>query len=704
MSPESIGFASLGFAPLLPWPWLAAGGMVALLLVGLAIVRRAPGGWLRFTLLAAILLTLANPALIEESRRDLPDLALVVVDESASQGLGERPRQTERAVAQVTERLKKLDGLETRVIRAGGLGPAEASGAAPPDGTRLFDALTRSLSDTPRDRIAGTIVITDGQVHDVPRDFAQAGVARSQLGGPLHVLLTGQRGERDRRLVIEQAPSYGIVGQPLSITVRVDDGPGVTGTANLTLTRDGGAPQQFQLPVGQSRPIPFSLDHAGPSIVELEAASGPNELTQQNNRAVVMVNGVRDRLRVLLVSGEPHNGERVWRNLLKADPSVDLVHFTILRPPEKQDGTPIRELSLIAFPTRELFEVHLDEFNLIIFDRYRRRGGVLPNAYLENINEYVKRGGALLIAAGAEFATPLSLNRTPLNDVLPALPTGATHLAGFVPRLSEIGKRHPVTADLPGAREERPKWGRWMRMVDADPIRGQVVMEGAGDRPLQILERVGEGRVALLLSDHAWLWARGFEGGGPQAELLRRLGHWMMKEPDLEEDDLRASAEGNRLEIRRRSVTPNPPPVTVTAPSGATQTVPLTDAPNGRATGSLAVREVGLYRLTDGKKSTLAAVGALNPKEFADVRATDQVLKPVADATGGGVHWLSDEGVPELRRVKPGRDAHGRGWLGLVANNQFLVTGVRQLPLLPGIAVLLLVLGLAASTWWKEGR
>jgi hypothetical protein len=703
LSPETLGVASVGFAPLVPWPWLIAGAMAALLLAGFAVYRRAPGAWLRLLLFAALALALANPSLIEESRRELPDLAVVLVDGSASQTLGERPAQAERALQQVTERLGKLEGIETRVVRAGGLGPAEASTTAPPDGTRLFDSLTRTLSDTPRERIAGTIVITDGQVHDVPKDFATASVAKSQLGGPLHVLLTGKRDERDRRLVVEQAPSYGIVGQPQQLTVNVDDGPGLGGTARVTVIRDGGAPQSHAVTVGRSQTIPFALDHAGPSIVELEVASGPAELTNQNNRAVVMVNGVRDRLRVLLVSGEPHNGERVWRNLLKADPSVDLLHFTILRPPEKQDGTPIRELSLIAFPTRELFEVKLDEFNLVIFDRYRRRG-VLPNAYLENVNEYVKRGGAVLIAAGAEFASPLSLNRTPLMDILPAAPTGGTHLAGFLPRLSDAGKRHPVTADLPGARDEMPRWGRWLRMVDSDAVRGQVVMSGAGDRPLLILDRVGEGRVAMMLSDHAWLWARGYEGGGPQAELLRRLGHWMMKEPDLEENDLRASAEGNRLEIRRRSLEPNPPPVTVTSPSGGQDTVTLTDSPDGRATGTLVVRETGLYRLTDGKKSTIAAVGALNPKEFADVRATEAVLRPVAQATGGGVHWLGEDGVPELRRVRPGRDTQGRGWLGLVAYHQYLVTGVKQIPLLPGLAVLLLLLGLAATTWWKEGR
>ena len=233
----------------------------------------------------------------------------------------------------------------------------------------------------------------------------------------------------------------------------------------------------------------------------------------------IFVNGVRDRLRVLLVSGEPHAGERVWRNLLKSDPSVDLVHFTILRPPEKQDDTPIRELSLIAFPIRELFDTKLDDFDLIIFDRYSRRG-VIPDAYLDNVVRYVRNGGALLDAAGPNFGTPMSLARTPLGTILPAEPTGEVYDEGFKPALTDLGRRHPVTEGLPGAgpRDGEASWGRWFRQVDTRVRHGGVVLM-TGDRgdPLLVLDRVGKGRVAQLMSDEMWFWARGFEGGGPQA-------------------------------------------------------------------------------------------------------------------------------------------------------------------------------------------
>ena len=406
---------------------------------------------------------------------------------------------------------------------------------------------------------------------------------------------------------------------------------------------------------------------------------------------------------MLLVSGEPHPGERTWRNLLKADPSVDLVHFTILRPPEKQDGTPVRELSLIAFPVRELFEVKLKDFDLIIFDRYRRRG-VLPQVYLGNIVDYVRGGGAVLEAAGPAFATALGLYRTPLGLVLPGEPTGVVHEVGFKPRLSRVGRRHPVTAALPGSEAREPSWGRWFRLVEVAAERGDILMEGVNGKPILVVNRVGQGRVAQLLSDHAWLWTRGFESGGPQAELLRRLAHWLMKEPDLEEEQLRATASGDRLVVSRRSLDASERRVVVTGPAGEERSAILAPAENGLAQARIGVEGIGLYRLDDGDKTAVAAVGPLNPLELADVRATAERLAPAAQATGGSITWLAARAVPDVRRVGLGQTAAGPGWIGLVRNDRYLVTGVAQLSLMPPWLALVLILGLIAWCWWREAR
>ncbi len=282
---------------------------------------------------------------------------------------------------------------------------------------------------------------------------------------------------------------------------------------------------------------------------------------------MVSIDGVRDKLRVLLVSGEPHAGERTWRNLLKSDASVDLVHFTILRPPEKQDGTPINELSLIAFPTRELFQQKINEFQLIIFDRYARQG-VLPIIYFDNITRYVRDGGAVLVAAGPDYASPTSIWRTPLDAILPAEPTGNVTEKSFYASLTDLGKRHPVTRDLEGANTSPPHWSHWFRVVDTKDPTGTTVMQGPDNKPLLVLQREGEGRVALLLSDHIWLWARGFEGGGPHLDLLRRLSHWLMKQPELEEEALKLVVSGHQLLVRRQTMADDVSDVTLTTPSG----------------------------------------------------------------------------------------------------------------------------------------
>jgi hypothetical protein len=301
----------------------------------------------------------------------------------------------------------------------------------------------------------------------------------------------------------------------------------------------------------------------------------------------------------------------------------------------------------------------------------------------------------------------LSLYRTPLGQVLPAEPTGRVIERGFKPRVTEMGERHPVTADLPGdatGQGQEPTWGRWFRDIEATARHGVTVMNGIEGTPLLVLDRVGKGRVAQLLSDHMWLWTRGFEGGGPQAELLRRLAYWLMQEPDLEENDLRAAVDGNRLLITKRSLEPDDHPVRVTGPDGLSQELKLNDEGGGRSTASVPVKESGLYRVTDGTRTALAAAGALNPIELSDVRTTAEKLGPVVQATGGGTFWAGAGNLPELRRVAAGSSAAGRNWIGFRANEDYIVTGLSETPLLPAIAALLLVLGTLVAAWRREGR
>ena len=696
--------ASILFAPMVPMPLLAAAGALALAMVVLAFWRRSPGWALRGLAFGALLFALANPSLVREDRDPLPDIAFVVIDDSASQSIDPRPVQRAEAAAALQTALERLSGrvgvdapLDVRTLRVGGSGDPLADG-----GTRLMGALEAAAAEVAPDRIAGAILVTDGQVHDADRLAA--------FPAPVHVLLTGEDGEADYRLAVETAPAFGLVGSSVTAIVRVVAlGAATVGApTSILLSIDGDAPRRLPAIVGRPLAVEIPITHGGSNVIEMAVPLAEGELTDRNNRAVFTVNGVRDRLRVLLVSGEPHPGERTWRNLLKADPSVDLVHFTILRPPSKQDGTPVYELSLIAFPTRELFLEKVDEFDLIIFDRYRRRG-ILPSPYIANIARYVRDGGALLIADGEAFAGVESLYRTPLADVIPARPTARVFEEGYRPRISEIGQRHPVTAGLDALAPSRGEdgageWGRWFRHVEVEPLAGEILMQGAQESPLLVLNRIGEGRVALLASDHAWLWTRGVEGGGPQAELLRRLAHWLMKEPELEEEALTASVSGTTLTVTRRSTGDGPDTLRMTAPSGTEATASFAATGPGQWQAVLEVAEAGLHRLTDGTLSAVAAVGPPAPREFENPISGGDLLAPLVEATGGAVVRLATAGVPELRRVREGRAAEGRGWIGLIRRDAFAVQDVRLTPLAPGWLMLLLTAGLLLAAWRFESR
>lgn len=688
---------SLSFEPLLSLPMLVA-VLIPLALLALAgLWMRRRGAVLRLAALAALAAALLNPVLLDEERDPLQSVVALVVDRSQSQSIGEREQQTDAALAGMKERLARFGQFDVRVVETG----RNDAAAGDRTETRLFSALQGAFRDVPNSRIAGAVMITDGQVHDVP-------ATAPEFGAPLHALVTGHEGEKDRRVRFEKAPRFGLVDKPLDMTYRVIATDGQTGSVDVRIAVNGETVGTQQALIGQEMPLEIIVPNAGRNIVELSIPTEEGELTDTNNRAIALVDGIRENLRVLLVSGEPHAGERTWRNLLKSDASVDLVHFTILRPPEKQDSTPIHELSLIAFPTRELFVEKINEFDLIIFDRYQHRD-VLPILYYDYIAEYVEKGGALLIAAGPEYAGYSTIANTPLMSALPAMPTGEVIDKAFYPRLTELGQRHPVTRGLDGSASEPPRWGRWFRTVRIEDPQGEVVMKGADEQPLLLLDRKGEGRVGMLLSDQGWLWARGYEGGGPHVQLYRRLAHWLMKEPELEEERLTADGRGMALDIRRQTMSEDPGPAEVTTPSGKKVQVRLAQSEPGIFTGSIETDEIGLYQITNGELSTLAHVGPVNAPEFADVVSTTDKLKPAAEAVGGSVRRLagSDPGGVKLPSVVPVRasgEASGGDWIGLRNTEDSVLKSVSSVPLFGGFLGLGLLLLALGGMWYREGR
>ncbi|MEP3329985.1 hypothetical protein [Sedimentitalea sp.] len=676
---------SVVFDPLIPW--IAVAVLAALALAGVSLALwRGLSGWGYRTLAALVLLgALAGPAYQVEDRAPLTDIVVMIEDQSASQMLSDRPAQMEEAVEELAAEIAARPNTELRRVAV-----RDGEGDA---GTELMGALSAVLAEEPSARVAGIIALSDGRVHDMD--------SMPEVTAPMHLLMTGRETDWDRRLIVRNAPAFAIIGEAVTLTLRIEDSgaaPLSDGTATLDISVDGGEPQSFSVPVGQDIELPVTLPHGGRNVIQFTVPESDGEITDRNNTALIQMNGVRDRLRVLLVSGEPHPGGRTWRNLLKSDSSVDLVHFTILRPPEKQDGVPVGELSLIAFPTRELFLEKIDDFDLIIFDRYKRRG-ILPAIYLDNVADYVTKGGAVLVAAGPDFAGADSIYRSPLARVLPAEPSARVVEEKYRPIVTDVGGRHPVTADLQG----EDSWGSWLRQIDVDPQAGKVLMSGIDERPLLILDRVGEGRVAMLASDHAWLWSRGYEGGGPQLELLRRLAHWMMKEPELEEEALWAEATGQNMRIIRRTLSEEVGAVTVTRPDGTTTEVPLEEVSSGRFEALYDGPEIGLYHLAEGDHEAVIGLGPAAPREFEQTIATADLLEPAIAPLRGGIFRL-EEGLPSIRNVREGRPAAGRGWIGLTPRGAYETRDVTQSPLLPAWLVLLLASALIVGGWLREGR
>ena len=685
---------SVNFSPLVPAYALWALGAAAVLLGILALVSRGPIAILRAVALGLVLLALANPSLVQEEREKVKDIVAVVMDRSGSQTLGDRAAMTDGVRAELERRFGALADVEPRFI--------DAEDGSGDDGTRLFAALSNGLADVPPDRLAGVLFVTDGVVHDIPNSVDGLG-----FKAPLHALVTGRPDERDRQIKLVEAPRFGIVGKDQTIRAQVMERGG-TGSALVTVRRDGQIFTRQQVRADTPFSLQVRIEHGGPNVVELEVEGLPGELTQANNRAVVPIEGIREKLRVLLVSGEPHAGERTWRNLLKSDANVDLVHFTILRPPEKQDGTPINELSLIAFPTRELFQQKIKDFDLIIFDRYANQS-ILPSSYFENIVRYVREGGAVLVAAGPEFAGYGSLAQTRLAPIIPSTPNGRIVEQPYKATITETGDRHPVTRDLPGSESDPPAWGEWLRIIDSQVRSGSTLMSGANDLPLLVLRREDKGRVALLLSDHAWLWARGYQEGGPHLDLLRRLAHWLMKEPALEEEALRASVAGRDIRIERQTMQESADPVTLVAPSGAESSVPLAESRPGLFTAQVASREFGLHTVRSGDLIAFVSIGPANPRELMDVFSNTEALAPIAEATGGSVRRVAMAGdqsitVPRILAVHSGTRFSGSDWIGIKPSESAIVRGVSVFPLALGFLGLVLLVGATLAAWVTEGR
>ncbi len=655
------------FAPLLAWPVLAALGAVCLAVTVFGLAVRARGAAWRGAGFLLLFLLLCGPHYVARSLRPLPDIAVVAVDRSQSMGVGGRAAMADAALGSLQAQAAKIPGLELRVVDV----PAAESG-----GTLLFGALAPGLADVPPAQLAGVLAITDGEISDAPAALAFA--------APFTALLTAKGEETDRELRIVAAPSYGLAGKTVSLQLEVfDHGRSDAGQlAGVTVTEDGGTVWSGDAAIGQPFAVNVPVRHAGPAVVAAQVAGLPGEVSPVNDEAAFTLNGIARKLEVLLISGNPNQSERSWRLLLKSDPAVELVHFTILRTPDETLDAPPEAVALVPFPVQQLFDTDIRKFDLIILDQFNT-AGLLPAQYLGNIADYVKQGGALLVQTGPEFATADSLALTPLASVLPAEPaTPGTITQSFSPVVTGLGARHPVTAPFAGA-----ALAPWERMETVATGAGDVLMTGGGAEnwPLLVLANEGQGRVGMMLSDQFWLWTRGGAHDGPALPLLRRVVHWLLREPALEAEALDASVVDGHLLVARRTLGADyPGDAAAVRPDGSTQSIPLRQAAPGRYEADIQAPLPGVWKITEGGMTTYAASMQSNGAEFEDLAASAAPLHGLAN-----VVWLGQTPAPDLAGM-------------ILRRHASEVTGTSDVPLLPPLPAMIMAMALLAAAWWRE--
>ena len=677
---------SLNFYPFIPINLLLILILLSLSVIFIGFKLKAPGNIFRATLICLIILSIANPTMVSENRENIPDTVALILDLSPSQNINNRKSLAQSSYNSIKTELEKINNLDIRLKTINGK-----------KGSKLFEPLASMVGDISSDRVAGAIIITDGQIEDAPSILENY-----NFKAPVNIILTGEKEEKDRRLIIESSPRFGIVGEEIKIDIKVEDISANTPNALVTINMNDEIEQSRSIPIGEVVTITMPLERAGITSLNIEVEPGKEELTLQNNKSVIEINAIRERLKVMLVSGEPNMGLRSWRNLLNSDPSVDLVHFTILRPPNKQDLTPVGELSLIPFPSRELFQANLNDFDLIIFDQYHLRG-ILPQFYLKNVVEYVVNGGALLDASGPEYAGPYSLSLSPLQNILPTEPTGDIIVQEFIPIMTKDGERHPVTANLKD--DINSNWGPWYRMVEGLTIAGDVLLEGPDARPLLVLNRVGQGRVAQILSDQSWVWTKSGVNKGPQADLLRRLVHWLMKEPELEENELSAKIDNDTILITKNSLNLDKKPIISTSPDNIKEEIVLEDIGRGKQIGKILSPKEGTWKFSSGNSQISLIVGNSNSSEYLDVRATDNIVKPLVSYTSGSINWVNNEkNIPKIKQIQKNKLTDNSKNIQLIKNEKYYVKNIQQSSLTPWYFVLIFSLILLFLSWYRETK
>ncbi len=663
----------------------------------------------------AALLLLAEPALRVVQTARVRNRLAVLVDRSRSMNFPVEPggeSRTQAAARFVAGARPGLDALASEAsVEGWGFArdawPADLSALARADpatggATDILGALraTAGGSGAPGRRLAGVLLVTDGADNGALAS-GLSGQARADLlslGVPVNVVTVGTDAPRDLAIERVAVDDFAFVRSTVTVEATLHARGFGREDVQVLLRREGQVLAQATLKLEPGKesyvvPLSFAPDTTGTFVITVATPVLPGEAVAENNARSFVLRVIRDRVRVLLVAGHPSWDERFLRGLLKQDPNVDLVSFFILRTAGDNPG-PQDQLSLIPFPVAEIFGTQLRTFDAVIFVdfAYQPYRTLDIERFLPGLRDYVRGGGGFAMVGGGQSFAQGHYGSTPLQDILAVnAPEGMGETAEpFRPRLTPEGRRHPVTSLVPGEGANEAAW----TALPAIPglnftaplpatdgarvlLEAPTLLSGGRPAPVVAVREVGAGRSLAVTTDGTWYWGFVAAGDGQGGRAHQRFWNaalrWLVRDPSL---------APLQLQPDRPSVEPGEPvgfSVSVRGPDygpapGSTVEGSLV-AEDGRVLGQARARAgadgqarlefpappPGAYRLQASaevpgaplERGAAAVAVRANGAEDSDAAPRPELLKQVAEATGGTFTNLPHSGLPEIRMREP---------------------------------------------------
>ncbi len=448
---------------------------------------------------------------------------------------------------------KELQPGDAAKLASGLSNPQGAASLATGPSTDLLSALTGAAGAGSGGRpLAGILVASDGADNAELSEGVSAQTAQElqRLNAPVFALPIGGAAVKDLAIEKVRVDDFAFVRNQLAVDVTVSARGFPETDVPVVIKREGQvvALKTIHIKPGQARyevKLTFVPDRTGKFALTASVPVYEGEALSTNNSKSFVLKVIRDRVRVLLVVGRPSWDVRFLRQLLKRDPNVDLISFFILRTPGDDTHSSQDELSLIPFPTTEIFQQQLKSFDLVLFQNFNHRPYRMSQ-YLDGIAAYVRDGGAFAMIGGDQSFSAGDYAQTAIENILPVslLPPGAPSVDESLAqlRLTDAGRRHPMTELSQGLSQNDAAWGRLPRLpglntVGAARAGAQVLIEAQDGRPVLVVGEAGRGRTLALTTDSSWYWsfvAAGQELGPRAYETFWHAAiRWLVRDPAL---------------------------------------------------------------------------------------------------------------------------------------------------------------------------